>query len=244
MGIWGSLLGVGVGWWMLGPIGAIMGLIVGHVAEESSDKNWGDRQGYSGVNVNRDGFVAALLVLVAAVMKADGKVLRSELDYVKRSLVNNWGEVKASEALLHLRDILKHDIPIAEVSHQIRVNLDYSSRLELLHLLFGIALADGSLSRVELNLIQNIGEGLGISQSDYLSIHSLFHKNTDAAYKVLEVDASVSNEDLKKAYRKMAMRYHPDKVSHLGEDFQRSANEKFRKVNEAFERIKKERGIK
>jgi DnaJ like chaperone protein len=59
----------------------------------------------------------------------------------------------------------------------------------------------------------------------------------------LEIDSSASDELLKKAYRKMAIKYHPDKISHLGEEFQNAAKEKFQKVNDAYETIKKERGI-
>ena len=72
----------------------------------------------------------------------------------------------------------------------------------------------------------------------------MFIPSTGAAYKILEVEQSASNDEIKKAYRKMARKYHPDMVSHLGEDFQKSANEKFRKVNEAYEMIKKERNMK
>jgi DnaJ like chaperone protein len=84
---------------------------------------------------------------------------------------------------------------------------------------------------------------LGITATDYESIRNMFIPATDAAYRILEVDRSVSDEELKKAYRKMALKYHPDKVSHLGEDFRKTAEEKFKSVNEAWEKIKKERNL-
>jgi DnaJ like chaperone protein len=71
----------------------------------------------------------------------------------------------------------------------------------------------------------------------------MFYDNVEAAYKVLEISSSATNEEIKKAYRKMAVRFHPDKVSHLGPEFQKSANEKFARVNEAYNKIKKERGM-
>jgi DnaJ like chaperone protein len=243
MGFLGSLFGAGIGWWMFGPIGAIMGLILGHAVEDKAGFE-GQGGGKQNHRQSRDGFIASLLVLMAAVMKADGKVVKSELDYVKESLVRTFGTEKASEALLVLRNILKQSIPLQDVVNQIRINMDYSSRLELIHLLFGIGKADGELSTAEIHLIQQIAQGLGISQNDFMSMSYMKKDDIEAAYKILEIDRSVTNEEVKKAYRKMALRFHPDRVSHLGEDIQKSAHEKFQKLNQAYERIKKERSMK
>lgn len=176
-------------------------------------------------------------------MKADGRIVRSELDFVKKSLLQSLGEERATQAIHALRDIVKQDIPVQEVALQIRVNLDYSARLELLHLLFNIGKADGVLTNDELRVILQIAEAMGISSADTISIQNMFVDNAEAAYKVLEIESSASDEEIKKAYRKMAMRYHPDKVSHLGPEFQQGANEKFQKVNEAYEKLKKMRGF-
>lgn len=242
MGILGSFLGASIGWWTLGPIGAIMGLVLGHLSEEQSTFIKGSKQ--SPHQQARSGFLATLLVLVAAVMKADGKVVRSELDFVKRSLVATFGEKEAGKALLMLRDILNQNIPVDEVVHQARVNINYASKVQLMHLLYGIALADGHLSSEEKNYLQQIAYGLGISSADMTSIASMYVKDSSAAYKVLEVDEDASNEVIKKAYKKMAVRFHPDKVAHLGDDIRKDAERKFQKINEAYEQIKKERGIK
>lgn len=239
MGLFGSLAGASLGWFTLGPVGAIIGLIVGHVAEESSSRS-------SQQNINttaRDGFIASLLVLMAAVMKADGKVVRSELSFVKAYLVRTFGEQKASEALLMLREILNQEIPVRDVCTQIKANVDYSSRLELLHLLFEVAKSDGSIPQAELNVLQDIAKYLGLSATDYTSILNMYIESTESAYKILEISAEATDDEVKKAYRKMAIKYHPDKVSHLGEEFQKTAGEKFRKVNEAYEKIKKSRGL-
>ncbi len=239
MGLFGSLAGASLGWFTLGPVGAIIGFIVGHVAEESSSRS-------SQQNINttaRDGFIASLLVLMAAVMKADGKVVRSELSFVKAYLVRTFGEQKASEALLMLREILNQEIPVRDVCTQIKANVDYSSRLELLHLLFEVAKSDGSIPQAELNVLQEIAKYLGLSATDYTSILNMYIESTESAYKILEISAEATDDEVKKAYRKMALKYHPDKVSHLGEEFQKTAGEKFRKVNEAYEKIKKSRGL-
>lgn len=242
MGFKGSLLGATVGWWMGGPVGAIIGLVVGHVAEESSVSKMLTQE--DNTRQARGGFVASMLILMAAVMRADGKVVQAELEYVKAYLVRNLGHEKAAEALIMLRDILKQQIPLQEVCLQIRVNLDYSSRLELIHFLMGLAMADGRLDVTELNVIRQIALNLGISESDIRSLGSMYKDDLESAYQVLEVSASASDDEIKKAYRQMAVRFHPDKVEHLGEEFKKSANEKFQKVNDAYEKIKKERGFK
>jgi DnaJ like chaperone protein len=71
----------------------------------------------------------------------------------------------------------------------------------------------------------------------------MFVRETGGDYKILEVTPDASDSEVKKAYRKMAMKYHPDKVSHLGQDVKKQAEEKFRKVQEAYENIKKARGF-
>jgi DnaJ like chaperone protein len=180
---------------------------------------------------------------VAAVMKADQRVMRSELDYVKDYFVKTFGHESAAEAVKMLGDLLKRDIPLHQVCGQIRTNLDYSSRLQLLHFLFGIAGADGRVSPRELDVIEVIASQMGVGQKDMASIKSMFIEETGYAYRILEVKSSATNEEIKKAYRKMANKYHPDKVNHLGEDFKKLAHEKFQKVNEAYEKIKKERNL-
>ena len=244
MGVIGSLIGATVGWWLGGPIGMIIGGLIGSAAESSTSSVKNIFHEHDSSRQAQGGFYASLLVLMAAVMKADGKILNSELDYVKRYLIGTLGSEKAKEYLMLLRDILKKHIPTRDVCTQIRVNLDYSSRLELIHLLYGIGLADGQLDESEAELIYIIASQLGISNQDIISLRNTYSSTIDSAYKILEIEPTVSNEEIKKAYRKMALRYHPDKVEHLGDDFRKSANEKFQKVNEAFEKIKKQRGFK
>lgn len=233
-------IGGGLGWAFFGPIGGLLGFTIGSVID-SAKVNVS-----RGVSATTQGdFVLSLLVLVAAVMKADGKVLQSELDYVKAYFVRSFGKASATEAIVMLRDLLKQNIPVDEVCIQIKQHLDYSSRLQLLHLLFGIAESDGEIHVTELQLIEHIANILGISGKDFSSIKSMFLKTEDieSAYKILEIDQSASDEDVKKAYRKMALKYHPDKVSYLGEEVQATAKEKFQKLNEAHERIKRQRGM-
>ncbi len=242
MAKFGKWVGLGLGWALGGPIGGILGLAVGSIFDSGKSEIPGQSRSVREKTLRGD-YAASLLVLIAAVMKADGRVMKSELDYVKRYFVSRFGEDTASEAVVMLRDILKQEIPLRDVTHQLSQRLDYSYRLEMLHFLFGIASADGSVSEPENNVIHKISGYMGISDSDFQSIRAMFVSQTDASYKILEIEPTSSDDDLKKAYRRMAMKYHPDKVSHLGEDFKKVAHEKFRKVQEAYDQIKKERGL-
>jgi DnaJ like chaperone protein len=241
MGNFGKWIGGGLGFAMGGPLGAVLGFLVGSMVDSTTVQT----SGYSASERSTapGDFGISLLVLVAAIMKADGKVVKSELDYVRQFFIRQFGQSHAKEALLMLKDILKKDIPVKDVCTQISNNMDYSSRLQLLHLLFNISIADGAISASEIETIEKITGYLNITSSDYVSIRNMFVPETDSSYKILEIEPTATDEELKKAYRRMAMKYHPDKVSHLGEEFRKTADEKFKKVNEAYEKIKKERHL-
>ena len=241
MGMFGKWLGGGLGFVMGGPIGGLMGFIVGSVIDSTTQ----DSTVYTTrpARTTQGDFSMSLIVLVAAVMKADGTVVKSELDYVKQFFVRQFGQESAKEALLMLKDIIKQDIPVRDICLQIGRNMDYSSRLQLLHLLFNISLADTTIHPKEIELLEKISGAMGVASNDFLSIKNMFIPETDSSYKILEIDQVSTNEEVKKAYRRMAMKYHPDKVSHLGDEFRKSADEKFKSVNEAYEKIKKERNM-
>lgn len=234
----GKWIGGALGWAFLGPIGGLFGFLIGTAVDEAKV----DTGRKYGTTTTGD-FIMSLLVLVAAVMKADGKILKSELDYVKKYFVSSFDPTTAAEALKLLRDLLKKDIPVDDICQQIRLRMDYSSRLQLMHFLYGIAKADQHIDYRETKLIDHISVLLGINDSDRSSIKSMFVEETDTAYKVLGIDKDASDYQVKSAYRRMANKYHPDKVAYLGEEFKEAASEKFQKVNEAYEKIKKERGM-
>ncbi len=231
-------IGGGLGWAFGGPIGAILGFAFGKMYDDQRQQPSIDT-----ISTLQGDFMASLLILTAALMKSDGKVKRSELDYVKQFLRQNFGNETAQEYLLMLREFLKQDIHIQQVAMQIGRFMDYPARLQLIHYLFGLAAADTYLSPQEIDLISRIAAYCGVAPGDLNSIKAMFVKETDSAYKILEISSDAEIADIKKAYREMAMKYHPDKVSHLGEDISLAAEKKFQTVTEAYETIKKERGF-
>lgn len=230
-------IGGGLGWAFGGPIGGILGFMFGSMVGGSGLANGQIGQTRAG------DFNVSLLILTAAVMKADGKVTRSELDYVKKFISNNFGAARAPEYVKILGELIKKDFNLQDVSYQIKQYMDYPSRLMLLQFLFGIALSDGKSHGNEINLIQTISSFLGISNNDYASIKAMFVKDTNSAYQILEISPDATNDELKKAYRELAKKYHPDKVSHLGEEIKKAAEIKIVELNAAYEAVKDERGM-
>lgn len=242
---YGKWVGGGLGWAFGGPIGGLVGFMFGSMFDGGSAQAGSQSHPYQEGGPTQSGdFSMSLLVLAAAVMKADGIVKKSELDYVKQFFTNNFGEEKTNQLMLVLRELLKKDINIQDVSVQISRYMDYSSRLQLLHFLFGIAQSDGHIDSSETSMIQDIAGFLRLSRADFQSVKAMFVKNTESSYQILEVSPSATDEELKKAYKKMAIKYHPDKVSHLGNDIMQAAEDKFQELNSAYEEIKKQRGIK
>lgn len=235
MGTWNKWIYAGLGWALGGPIGGIVGFALGAISDDQTTKV------APASNVIHNDFSAALLVLCAAVMKADKRVMRSELDFVKAFFTRTFGEQHTRERMDFFRELLKQDISVNQVCLQIRQHVDPASRLQLIHILFGLAAADQDVQAEEITLIAQISSLLGVNSRDFESIKAMFVKDRDAAYKILEVEKTASNEEIKKAFRRMAMKFHPDKVHHLGPEYQQDAQEKFRKINEAYEEIRKER---
>lgn len=252
MAKYGKWVGLGLGWALGGPIGGVLGLVFGSMFDGMQSGAYeykGDGHPYGAaaqgqVRTRPGDFAASLVVLAAAVMKADGKVLKSELDYVKQFFQQQFGEQLAIQNLLVLREVLKQDVNTQQVAQQIRIYMDHASRLQLLHFLFGISSADGHVHSKEVDEIRRISDFLGIRSVDFESIKAMFYKDVYSSYKILEITPDANDEEVKKAYRKMATKYHPDKVSHLGPEFQKAAKEKFQEVQAAYEQVKKERGLK
>ena len=242
----GKWIGGGLGWTFGGPIGALIGFTIGSLLDGSSSSSSVRVSTQSEQKTHESDFKMSLLVLVACIMKADGNASKSELNVVKRFLVANFGEQGALEALQILKNLLNQPIDVREVSMQINRYMNYSAKLQLIRFLFDVAYADASIHPSELAMIEQVSGIFGITSADFSSIKAPFTKQTDTnwSYKTLEIDPTATDDELKKAYRRMAMKYHPDKVNDLGDDIKKSATEKFRSINDAYESIKKSRGIK
>lgn len=219
-----------------GIFGGIIGYAIGSLLEKKvkTEYRGGEQQG---------DFMMGLLILTAAVMKADGKVMKSELNFVKDFLAKNFGANNLQNRLDILRQLLDKNIDVYQTCEKIRISFPYATKLQLLHYLFGIAVADNDCTKAEKDLIERIANLIGLSQADYKSIEAMYFQVTDSAYVILQVERNATDEEVKRAYKRMCIKYHPDKVAHLGEEAQKAANEKFQEINNAYEQIKKERNL-
>ncbi|MGB3591180.1 MAG: TerB family tellurite resistance protein [Nonlabens sp.] len=205
-----------------------------------------DQQQYGqrSTRVSPQDFELNLLSLTSLVIKADGRVSQTELDYVRQYFISSYGRERANSVFKVFNEVVKkREINAARICMMLNARTRYESRLQILHFLFGIAQADGHVSDPEAQVIGEIAGYLRLSQRDFISIKAMFVKDQDNAYKILEIDKSVPDHEVKKAYRTMAKKYHPDKLMDMDAAYRKGAEEKFRKVQEAYETIRKERGM-
>lgn len=189
-------------------------------------------------------FPSIILILSAAVMKADDKVLKSELNFVKQFLAQQLGPHYNSQVLQKLKHYIDQpNLPVQDVCNELRMVTDAQTRTQIVHYLFNIAKADGNVSSIEKQTIEQIAQFIGVSNTNFEDVQSKYYRNTANDYETLGLSASATPEEIKKAYRKLALKYHPDKVNQLDENEQKVAKEKFQKIQEAYEAIKKSKGI-
>jgi len=189
-------------------------------------------------------FSKSLIILSAEVMKADGKVIKAELDFVKQFMVQQFGQIQAQRYLPVLKSAMDQQSNIQQVCATVSRMMPVQQRSMLVQYLFGIAKADGHISEVELRVIERISNFLGIPHYEFSQLKSMFYKDAGNAYKILGITKEATDQEVKKAYRKMAIENHPDKFATLGEEHEKGAKEKFQKIQDAYETIKKERGMK
>jgi DnaJ like chaperone protein len=265
----GKWIGGYLGFVSAGPLGAIVGFIVGALFdsmtgsvsfqneyeyqnyEEPNQSEYSRQQQYEG---QRNSFLISLLTLASYVIKADGKVMHSEMELVRQFLRQNFGEIAVQQGEDIILRLFDHQKQVGEAQfrstirsacQQIAQNMDYSQRLQLLNFLVMIAQADGNVHPKEIEAIKEIGQSLHISQQDIDSMLNLrgSANDLDAAYKVLGISKDATDDEVKAAYRKMALKHHPDKVATLGEDVKKAAEKKFQEINDAKDKIYKARGL-
>lgn len=258
-----KLVGAIGGFLLLGRsfFGGFVGFVVGGFIDNLLSSNVSQKQGVTGGNrrgfsaddlfsyyqqrtTNTD-FATMLIALSAAVMRADGKVLKAELDFVKSFFRQQFGPQFSTTHLQTLKRFLdSDDIPLEQICQDIRMRTQEEVRVQLLHYLFGIAKSDGHVQESEMLILKRIAQLMGVPNMDFESVKNMFYRDVNSDFKVLGLESTATDEEIKKAYRQMAIRYHPDKVAQMGEEYQKGAKEKFQKIQEAYDNIKKTRGLK
>ena len=200
----------------------------------------------------RNGFLFSLLLLAAQVIQADGKIMHSEMEYVRQMLRSNFGEAAVMQGDQILKRLFERRKQVGEVMWQQQVQqacsqiaraMTEEQRLQLLQFMCQIAKADGHIDPKEVTELRRIAIWIGLSEQHVDQLLNLGGKTLEEAYKVLGISPDATDDEVKKAYRKMALQHHPDKVATLGEDVRKAAEKKFKEIGEAKDMIYKARGL-
>ena len=248
-------LGGILGWSTFGPMGALIGFLIGSAIDLATNVDGDatfrltDGQSQEG---DRNSFFISMLVLAAYIVKADGKVMHSEMELVRGMLRQNFGEAAAQQGDQIMRQLFAEQDRVGknvyrqniqQACEQVAYHVDYSGRLQLLNFLVMIAQADGRVDQVEVEALKEVAQWMQMSPQEVDAMLHLEGDSLEDAYKVLGVSPDASDAELKKAYRRLALEHHPDRVAKLGDDVRRAAEKKFQEINAAKDRIWKARGL-
>ncbi len=253
----GKWIGGIAGFMAGGPLGALAGFAIGSLFDIDDKKGVSGGQAYNNAGYGqRNSFMFSLLVMSSYIIKADGKVMHSEMEFVRRFLRTNFGNeaaVQGNDILLNLFEQRKQmdaqnpsafKNTIYECGMQIKQHMSYEERLQLLNFLAHIAKSDGSVCSAEIEALKEVAISMGLSTKEVESMLNLGGNTLEEAYKVLEIEPSATDEEIKKAYKKLALKHHPDRVATLGEDVKKAAERKLQQINNAKDIIYKARGLK
>jgi len=224
--------------------GALLGFFLGSMVDNFGGKGGSVFRDLNRTQVSPQDFELHLISLCSIVIKADGSVSQRELDYVRQYFLGTYGKEKANAIFRTFNEVVKkREVSAQRICSFLNQRTRYEVRLQLVHFLFGIAGADGRVSKAEYNKLREIAGYLKIGRRDFESIEAMFIKSADTAYTILEIEKTATDQEVKKAYRDMAKKYHPDRVITEDEAIRKGAEEKFKQVQLAYERIQEERGM-
>jgi len=245
-----------IGWALGGPIGAFSANFgIGIINSISNNKAKQFKEKYSDLSIS-------LLVLMKLIMLADRRIQKKEKAFLKTFLISEFG-VEASE--IGIKAFAKLRVPVSnkeleKICDQIIENTNSDERIQLLYILFDVANADKVITPTEEKRLNKISILLKLSEQEYNTIKSMYiierkYKKqrtyvrvktlqTQNAYNILGITKTCTNSELKKTFRKLAVKHHPDKFVHLGKAQTELAEQKFGKILKAYELIKAKRGMK
>lgn len=264
----GKIIGGLLGLVVFGPLGMILGVLIGHqfdVGLSRSSQGWDLRTGFADPRRIRESFFRTTFLVMGHIAKADGRV--------------SEGEIRAARSVMHqmrlppehVREAInlfthgkQRNFPLDQALQDFRRTCHHRDDLcrAFVEIQVQAALAADSLNAAERDVLWRVCQALGITRVQLAQIEALvrlqqgLHRGARArsgsltplvdSYKVLGVEAQASDAEIKKAYRRLINQHHPDKLVARGlpESMMEVAEEKTRQIRGAYERIKEARGMR
>jgi len=244
MALQGKLIGAGIGYFLAGPLGAVLGGLVGHWTRDAhvdTTAQLREAQRTHDPRVRQQQheiyFVANLVGILTTMMRADGQVQREEVRAIRSFFRDRLGYRGESEEIVRelIKQFLKQRVNLDALCRDVARKADYASRLLLVQCLYDIAMADGHFHPKEKEVFDRVAHLLGIDAADLP--HARASREAERDFEILGVSPDEDHDVVRSAYRGLVRKYHPDRVDHLGPEFRDLAQEKFVEIQKAYERI-------
>ncbi|HOV13352.1 MAG TPA: DnaJ domain-containing protein [Spirochaetota bacterium] len=261
----GKLLGLFFGFLVFGPIGSFIGLIFGFIFDANVKVfNYNFFAEDSGVE--NELLMKSFPALCAEIVLSYG-IDKNSVFIVKNLSIEIFGKKAAIELMESFKNYVENGYStdrLQSLCEELRYGVDSNTKVNLINILFKIIKFRGFYSKSEVDALKRIAQYMGMNinpfgNSNYNENFYGYYENSDGYYqnqniynyttakdyyKVLEIDNSASDDDIKKQYRNLCKKYHPDIVNNLPEKDKKASEEKMKEIIDAYEEIKKERGIK
>lgn len=247
MGWMGKIVGGTLGFALGGPLGAIAGAALGHTFDASDEQYSRKRLSYH--EEAQMTFFVATFSMLAKVASVDGRISPEEIHTVKNFMVNELNLNPESQRFA--AEIFETAInsPMTFEDFAGQFYLQFRNQPQLLDVMIDVLLrlsvADGTLSESEEKLINSATRIFHFSEQKYSELKSRYAPDFEKYYAILGTNSKASDDEIKRQYRKLVKEYHPDKIASKGlpEEFTKLANDKFREIQDAYDAVRKERGL-
>ena len=239
MSIWGKIIGGTTGFALGGPLGAIIGIMIGGSFDRSARKFSSSNQ--ISQQQKKNVFALCIIVLSAKIAKADGQVTKEEI-YTFKEKFNIQAE-EMSEVSKIFNEAKKSSFGFKNIADQVG-NLFSDNKVlleQLLNNLFYIAEADGLTSINELEVLKSISQSFHFNETDFQRIfHSRLNNKESDPYKILGVTREDSDNNIRKKWIELSKEHHPDYLIAKGmpKEFIKEANKELSSINLAYDKIK------
>jgi len=238
----GAGIGAGIGMVIGGPIGAGIGAWLGHAVGNAKAVMAGQKEAQTV-------FFVSLFSMLAKMAKADGKVSAEEAELInhiaKTQMDMDAEDRKAAREIFN--NALNDDYSIYDYAKQYKQVMRNPQMLEMVYrLLFAVALADHKLHHEEELILREIPSHLGLDPSIYQRFSEEFlgqKSDVSECYEILGCTPDSSDEEIKRAYRKKCIEYHPDKIASKGlpEGFMKFAEDQMQQITNSYSSIMESR---